>query len=638
MSEALFRILLACCAAALPPCGFATTQLGVARIFGDNMVLQQELPVRVWGTAAPGTEVAVSLARQKASCRTDASGRWVAVLPPLPAGGPHTLVVEGGTRREFHNVLIGEVWLASGQSNMDFRLAGAAGGAAAAAAADLPQVRFVRIPQVVDSAPREDIASAPWTICSPATAGGYSAVAFHFARELHRHRRVPVGIVNATWSGTPAEAWTSGQALAGLADFRETVVIIARRDEDWSAALREAERVDTGRDSIYARGAAGLAAGAHQPETDDQDWPEADYPLNARTMGLRDYAIAWLRKEVRIPSAWSGEDLLLDLGHCYEWDHVYFNGELVGSTRWDGARCYPVPGRLVRAGRNVISVRLYSEWSAGQLGRTGDRPVLTSPDGRFSAALDGKWKFSRDLEPELAVPVYPQRNPTAIFNGMIAPIAGFALRGALWYQGEGNADRPLQYRSLLPALIQDWRHHWGQGNFPFLVVQLPNIAAYDWPAMREAQALAARRLPAVGLVVTIDLGDPENLHPANKRPVGERLHLAARHVAYGEVCTWTGPTYRGLAFARGGVRLKFAETGSGLATLDGAPVRGFELRSANGDYQPAEAFIDGDTVVVLSRLAEPPAAVRYAWAPDPRANLCNREGLPAAPFRTDLDQ
>lgn len=610
----------------------SSAPLQVARIFADNMVLQQQLANPVWGRSAPGAIVRVNLAGETTEARAGADGRWRALLPALPAGGPYEMTVRGPESVVFKNVMVGEVWLVSGQSNMDFRLSGATGAPADIAAADLPGIRCLRVPQAVSRTPLDDLSEASWQVCSPVTAGGFSAVAFYFARELHRQRGVAVGLLNATWSGTPAEAWTSNSALAVLPDFAEPLKAIASSNEDWAVGMKNAVRIDTERDLVFEKGTAGLELGVHRHGFDDQDWPVADFPLSAAKMRLPDYAIVWVRKTVDLPASAAGKELTLNLGRCYEWDQTYFNGEQIGSHRWDGVREYRVPGRLVKAGRNTIAVRLYSEWSAGQLGKGKDQPLLSNADGTVKISLLGSWRYDGRFEPTLIVPRYFQREPTSLFNGMIAPVAGYGLRGALWYQGEGNAGKPRQYQFLLPALIQEWRWHWGQGNFPFLVVQLPGTVDYDWPALREAQAMATR-LPNVGVAVTIDIGDPENLHPTNKRPFGERLHRVARHVAYGENIVWSGPLFDRVETDSGSLRVHFRETGSGLVTRDGAAVRGFEVRAATGEYTPAEAMINGQSVVVRVASIPAPAAVRYAWAPNPDANLINREGLPAAPFR-----
>lgn len=604
----------------------------VARIFGDNMVLQQRLANPVWGESTPGSIVRVEIAGVTAEAHTWGDGRWRALLPALPAGGPYEMTIRGPEIITFKNIMVGEVWLVSGQSNMDFRLAASTGAAADIAAADFPAIRVIRVPQQVSREPQRELGEAFWQACSPATAGSISAVGFYFARALHRQQGVAVGLVNATWSGTPAEAWTSNSALAVLPDFAEQLKAIAASQDDWRAGVKAAERIDAARDAVFEHGTAGVERGVHLKDFDDRDWLAADYPLSAATMRLPDYAIVWVRKSVELPAAAAGKGLSLNLGRCYEWDQTYFNGEPIGSHRWDGVREYRVPGRLVKGGTNTIAVRLYSEWSAGQLGKGKDQPRLFSADGTVAISLLGSWKYDGRFEPALVVPRYFQREPTSLFNGMIAPIAGYGLRGALWYQGEGNANKPRQYQSLLPALIQEWRWHWGQGDFPFLVVQLPGTVEYDWPALREAQAMATR-LPKVGLVVTIDIGDPESLHPANKRPFGERLHLAARHVAYGENIVWTGPVLDRVESGSGYLRVRFKETGSGLLTRDGKAVRGFEVSGGGGGYVSARAEIDGDSVVVRTADISAPVAVRYAWAPNPDVNLVNREGLPAAPFR-----
>jgi sialate O-acetylesterase len=611
------------------------TRWHVAAIFGDHMVLQQTQAIPVWGQAAPGTRVRVELAGAAGETLTDTAGEWRVMLPPLPAGGPHTMTIRGPETVTFTDVMVGEVWLVSGQSNMDFRLAGAPGAAPDIASADFRHIRCIRIPQVVSRTPLNRLDPAAWQVCSPETAGGFSAVGFYFARDLARQRGVAVGLINATWSGTPAEAWTSYQGLVVMSAFAERTQAITASNEDWAAGQRESLKIDAARDLVFEKGTAGVDRGVHQPGFDDRAWASADYPLNAATMRLPDYTIVWLRKPVEVPAGAAGQDLVLNLGRCYEWDQTYFNGTRVGSHRWSGVREYRIPGRLVRAGANTIAIRLYSEWSAGQLGKGNDDPFLRTADGVTRVSLRGAWRFADGIEPALVVPRYYQREPMALFNGMISPIKGYALRGALWYQGEGNAGRPQEYQTLLPMLINEWRWHWGQGDFPFLIVQLPGTIDYDWAELREAQSMATQ-LPNVGLAVTLDIGDPEDLHPADKRPFGERLFRLARHVAYGEDTVWTGPVFAGLASVNSGLRITFREIGGGLTTRDGKAIRGFELKAPTGEYVAAEASMQGASVVVRTSAIPNPTAVRYAWARNPDANLINREGLPAAPFRAEL--
>ena len=613
------------------------SRLHVARMFGDNMVLQQLQLIPVWGESEPGTAVRVSLAGVFAETKADTGGRWMAKLPALPSGGPFELAVVAGTETaSFRNVMIGEVWLSSGQSNMDFRLKNATGGWDDSAKADLPNIRYLRVEQIVSSQPRADLTQATWEVCSLSTAPEFSAVAFYFARELQLKRGVAVGIINATWSGTPAEAWTSARMLELHADFRDRMKAIAQKNESWEEGQKETDGIEQQREAIAEKGTAGLDHGVHRLAFDDRHWRTANYPLDAVTMQLPEYSLVWARKTVELPPAAAGRDLTLQLGNAYEWDQTYFNGEKIGSMRWEGLRTYTVPGRLVKAGRNVIAVRLLSEWFTGQLGKKLDDPVLESADHTVKVSLTGPWKFDLGFEPVLPVGHYYKNDPSALFNGMIAPLVPYAIRGALWYQGEGNAGNPMQYRTLLPALILDWRARWGQGHFPFLVVQLPNIDASigrPWPELREAQAMAVRQ-PNVGLAVTIDVGDPYNIHPANKRFVGERLYRVASHVAYKETGVWTGPIFADFTIEQKTIRVKFTETGSGLMTSDGGAVKGFEIKAHSGDYEPAEARIDGDTVIVSSPRVTKPVAVRYAWAANPDCNLNNREGLPAAPFRS----
>jgi sialate O-acetylesterase len=625
------RILSASLMAALLLQTASGATFSLAPIFGDNMVLQQGVENHVWGKAPPGTCVSVELAGTTATGKSDPDGHWRVTLPVLGAGGPYEMRVKGSVTNILRNVMVGEVWVSSGQSNMDFRLEFASHSHDDITFADLPLVRYLRVPQIVSRTPVATSPPSEWAVCNPTTAGNFSAVAFYFARALSRDRHVAVGLINTTWSGTPAEAWISAGALKTHPDFKQQIEVIEKPGEDWGAAESISLKIDAERDAVFANGTAGIERGAARLDFCDASWPLAEYPVSVSKMHAPDYCIVWLRKDFELPTTSLSTDCIIDLGRCYEWDQTYFNGTRLGSKRWDGKRVYTVPRSLIRSGHNVISVRLYSEWSAGQLGKPGDNPVFTSNDGKLSVSLAGAWRFDVSIEPQLKVPKYYQREPSALFNGMVSPILGYRIKGVLWYQGEGNADRAQQYKTLLPLLINDWRNHWGEGPFPFLIVQLPNFAAADWTDLREAQSMATS-LPNVGMVVTLDVGDPQNLHPANKQPVGERLSLAARHIAYGESCIWTGPVMNSAKEKSGAMIVSFREIGSGLCTPRNETLRGFELKGIKGGYISAYARIEGDHVIVSSPSVTQPAGVRYGWASDPNCNLYNREGLPAAPF------
>lgn len=475
-------------------------------LFTDGCVLQQGMPVPVWGWADEGEKVTVELQGQKASATTT-GGKWMVKLKSLQAGGPFELKISGTNVVTIKNVLVGEVWLCSGQSNMAWRLNQTTNAQADIAAAKYPLIRLFTVPHNLQDAPVTDV-NAAWKECTPETAASFSAVAYFFGRALHLVRKgVPVGLINSSVGGTPSEAWTSSGVVKSDAHF---------------AGVRE--RYDKA-----------LAA-----------WPE-------------------------------------------------------NKTKYEAA--------------------LEQHQQAVAAAKANNQPVLAAPQ--------------RPMGPE------HQSRPAGLYNGMIAPLAPYALRGALWYQGEANAGRAYEYRAIFPAMIRDWRAAWGQGDFPFLFVQLApyqltaeNPRPGTWPELREAQLLTTQTVPHTGMAVITDVGEEKDIHPRQKQPVGERLALTARALAYGEKIDYSGPLYSGMKTEGNRVVLSFKHTSGGLVAKDGK-LTGFTIAGADRNFVTAEAEIKGDKIIVSSPQIAQPVAVRYGWLNYPVLNLWNKAGLPATPFRTD---
>lgn len=637
--------------ASAPPA--TTSSLSVARIFGDSMVLQRDTPIPVWGWDTPGTMVTVTVAGSRAEARADAQGRWKAVLAPLPAGGPHTLRVSGSRDLEFSDVLIGDVWICSGQSNMNWPLnrpnSPVEGGKEAAEAAANPRLRLMQVPRRVSQTPEADLKEARWLPSSPESASGFSAVGYFFGRELQKHLDIPVGLIHVAWGGTSAQAWTSEETLLSLPPVADQVKAIraagtdpeqlkAWREEAWAAWDRMADAHDAG-----STGGVSWA----DPSLETGDWEEAEVPLLPAGHPSDRNGIVWYRRQVEVPASLAATTAVLSLGRVQDNDVAWVNGVKVGETTGSrGARAYQISPGVLREGTNTVAVRLWNAMRKPRFLDTADHFSLSDTLKTTSVSLAGTWKhkmgadFSR-LPVRPPDPLGPNR-PAGLFNGMISPLIPFAFKGVIWYQGENNAYRPWEYRTLLAGLIRDWRQVWGAGDFPFLFVQLPEFeagrsgAAEDaWAEIREAQA-ATLRLPATGMAVALGLGDPGDIHPARKEEVGRRLFLAARKVAYGEQVSATGPVYRpGSARAEGGaMRLEFDGAEKGLVARDGT-LRGFEIAGPDRRFHPAEARIEGNAVIVRSDGVAEPAAVRYAWSNCPEASLFGGDGLPASPFRTD---
>ncbi len=621
-------------------------------LFSDHAVLQQRKEIPVWGWTEPGAEVIVSLAHQMMLAKADESGRWEVRLGPFAPGGPHELKVQGLQEAVVGDVMIGEVWLCSGQSNMEWPVSLSQNPEEEIGSADHPGIRLLTVPKRISAGPVESF-EASWQVCSPETVADFSAVGYYFGRSLHQETGVPVGLIDATWGGTVAEAWVSGQGIGQLADFGPALSEVARwRGEEEEILRRYAESIQ----AWWKDNDPGSAPDAmwSRPSLGDSDWPEMQLPGHWEGDALPDFdGVVWFRKSFGIPALWEGSDLILHLARIDDGDTTFVNGHQVGSTLgWNTERRYRIPAGLLRKEGNVIAVRVLDTNGEGGFHGRPDEMYLAPAEGARPGAqpLSGWWKWKRgkertELKPLPQPPGSSPNRVTVLYNGMIAPLVPYALRGAAWYQGESNAGRPTQYRTLLPTLIGDWRARFGQGDFPFLIVQLANFmqreaqpAESRWAALREAQDLAARNDPMTGLAVAIDIGEAGDIHPRNKQEVGRRLALEALRIAYGrEDLVSQGPVFSGMVRNGASLVLSFDSVGSGLVARGGDSLEGFAVAGSDGRYVWAQARIEADRVVVASPEVEEPRSVRYAWANNPGANLYNREGLPAAPFRSDVE-
>ena len=624
-------------------------QFKLASLFSDNMVLQQEVRLPIWGWAPVGEKVTVDIAGTCAEGLTGADGRWLVHLPALKAGGPFELKANGEVRR---NVLIGEVWVCSGQSNMDLPVCGAADSETEIAAAHYPGIRLFKVPQNATCEPVTDV-DATWQVCSPATIASFSAVAYYFARSIQQKYFVPIGVIQSSWGSTPAEAWTSRETLMADPDYKKTI-------EDYELELH---RFDTVKANYQAKMKAytlgqiedpantGYAKGWAAPLTPTTTWTEVTVPSYWQRSGFNCNGVLWFRKEVDLPPAWAGKDLILRLGACDKFDMTYFNNVQVGSLwidqpeAWCTPRVYRIPGHQVKAGRNTLAVRIYSHMWAGGFAGPAHEMTLT-PDGipeAIPVSLAGTWHCKMEHEWKLFGPPFGPdnpRSPCVLYNGMVQPLLPYAIRGVIWYQGERNVEKAYQYRRLFPALINDWRKSWNQGDFPFYFVQLANHLAPQakpsesvWAELREAQ-LMTTELRNTGMAVTIDIGEEQDIHPKNKQDVGKRLALYALAKVYGHTLESSGPTLESAKFDEDHVRLTFSHLGGGLVAK-GGELQGFSLAGEDRIFVWAQATIEGNTVVVTSANATNPVAVRYAWQDNPACTLYNQAGLPASPFRTD---
>lgn len=613
-------------------------------VFGDNMVLQREKPNTFWGWAKPGEHVRVEINGQSGLAVAGPDGRWQTQVTPPAVSEECVVKIDGPQHSELHHVLVGDVWLCGGQSNMQFGLPGAADGAREVAAANHPNIRLFTVTPHSAYAPAA-VPRGAWRICTPQSVGengGFSAVAYFFACRVQAETGVPIGLIQDCLGGTPVETWMDPATLSQITDFARPMAEVER--------LREAHAPEYGNYVMHwydEYDVGNQGASWADPDLDDHAWKPVHLPGGFAEFGLADVpAVVWFRKEIVLPDPLPAGDPVLHLGVVEKMDTTYVNGHFVGASSWvENPRVYHVPAAVLKPGRNLVTIRVFKLKSKLGFLSPPDSLNLAFPGGP-TIPLAGKWRgaVSVDARPPHPLPLgyenYPIM-PSVLFQGMIRPILPLTLTGAIWYQGEANAARAHQYRTLLPALIQDWRRAFQQGDFPFYVVSLPAFLPHrdqpgtdDWAELREAQALTAKNVPNCGLAVTIDTGEADNIHPKEKKIVGERLALLALAEHYGKNVVSAGPTFRSIDREGNSLRVRFDHTDGGLK-YRGAKPEEFSVAGSDRKWHWAEARIDGDTVVVSSTEVSDPVAVRYAWQSNPRVTLYNGAGLPAVPFRSD---
>lgn len=622
--------------------------------FTDKMILQQQTEVPFYGQAAPSrpVEIHVGWSRETYRTESDADGNWQIRLKTPKAGGPYDIAVSDGDERRLRDVLVGEVWFCSGQSNMEMPLAGwgkVLNYQEEIAAANHPAIRLFQVKKRTSLTPEErlDAAQPGWETCSPATVSGFSAVAYFFARRLNRELGVPVGVIDCTWGGTPAEAWTSYDALEHVPEYRQQIgrlrslgfdpQLIQEHYENerraWQATFEKAGREPDGSVPVYAAGAPG------------NGWKSMQLPGLWEKRGLPGFdGVVWFCKQVDIPDRWEGKALSLSLGKIDDEDTVYLNGREIGSGAGHATpRRYTIPAGCIKGGRNVLTVRVADYGGEGGIYGNDDELYLSDQAGnRISLAGDWMYRIGcslRELPPVPAAPVGNAHYPASLYNAMVHPLVRFPVKGVLWYQGETNTSRAAGYADLFQALIADWRDRRQAPDLPFYFVQL---AAYmerkdvqphsEWAALREAQSRTLALLHT-GMAVAIDIGDANDIHPKNKQEVARRLALLALNRTYGRSMPDQAPVYRNYTVERNRIRLRFDAVGKGFRTSD--PLTGFTIAGTDHVFYPAKARIENNEIVVEAPQVAHPVAVRYGWADNPACNVTGKNGLPVAPFRTD---
>lgn len=626
---------------------FSAGKFRLPAMIGDGMVLQRDSGAVVWGWDKPGQSVQVHFRGNCFSGRAGSDGKWSVSLGRQKAGGPFPMEIAGSQAVSFAGVFVGDVWLCSGQSNMELPVSRVRYAYPEIIRADNPYIREFLVPiNYSFGGPCEDTLASEWKALSPETVMSFSAIGFFFANRLFADCHVPVGIIAMAVGGAHVESWMSRKALADrpamlrLADlfgddsFREGLLQSElEREQNWQEALDAADPGLREPDAWYSE------------TCDDSAWPSFVLPGYLSDGGLPEQnGSFWFRRTVEIPEELAGKPAELLLGRIVDADTAYVNGTNVGTTGYQyPPRRYSVPEGLLKAGKNTVAVRLVS--LRGRAAFITDKPYELHVCGR-TFPLAGAWKCHVGMLSEmLPEKVFLHEIPTGLFNAMLSPLSACRVKGVLWYQGESNTSKPASYAGLFQQMIADWRETLGDPELPFLFVQLPNYlerenpgAKNRWAELREAQS-DALCVPNTAMAVCIDVGEWNDLHPVFKCPAAERLELAARKLAYGEKSlVASGPVFDCMKISGKAAVVSFRETGSGLVSGDGEPLRGFEMSGPGGVYFPAEARLEGNTAVVTCEQINVPVNVRYAWCDSPEnLNFYNREGLPAAPFRTERE-
>jgi sialate O-acetylesterase len=628
-------------------------------LVSDGMVLQRDTKLIIWGWASPAEKVQVKFNKKIISTVTDPDGNWKVSLPPMNEGGPYTMEIKGNNTINIKDILVGDVWFCSGQSNMVLNMERVKEKYPDdIAAANFPEIRNFFIPTASDVASiHKDLPPGKWVSASPENVLGFGAVSFFFARSIYEKYKVPIGIINSSVGGTPIEAWTSEE---GLNEFTQLISRIAKlKDTSYLNPILRTSR----QQAITSQGPAGNYRQTDKGIDSPKPWYDVTYiPDGWHKFWLPGYwedqgvkglnGIVWFRKEVSLPASMTGKPAKLFMGRIVDADQVYINGIPSGSITYQyPPRRYNLPSGLLKQGENIIVIRVTN--NSGKGGFVPDKPYLLIA-GSDSIDLRGEWlyKVGQVFRPapfqpgQISQNISMQNEPTGLYNTMVAPILNYKLKGILWYQGESNSGRPMEYHKLLPALIEDWRNKWQQGTLPFLFVQLPNFmevqylpSESQWAELRSAQ-FNSLSVPNTAMAVTIDAGEWNDIHPLEKKVVGERLALAARKLAYGnDMIVFSGPLYKSSFKEADSIIIEFDHIGSGLFAKGGGNLNYFAIAGADKKFVWAETKIYNNQVTVWSDEIKNPAYVRYAWADNPEgANLYNIEGLPASPFEAGLNR
>lgn len=622
-------------------------QLKVARLFSDHLVLQRDKPIRIWGEHRPGVSVEVTLNGLSTTTTTGTDGRWKAELLPQPAGGPYMLTIKSQNETiNLSDILIGEVWLCSGQSNMEWRVRQADNARAEIAAANYPQIRHFEVPHEMAFEPQKNLKSGEWQVCSPETAGEFTAAGYYFARELTQKLNVPIGLIHSSWGGSQVESWISEAAMSESEVLNYYPKIMARSWEE--DARRWEEKLIK---KVYGRPDFPIAAvdeTAYLNENHDySNW------LKIKPNGQWDWQGVWafrggayIQRYLDLPAEYVNQSTRIDFGLNTGDLMFYINGKKVFEGYRKNGVSVDIPPGAWRAGKNSLLIKMNAmrdpEWfGMGFMGPAQDFKVALDEKNSLPL-LDVQWNMMPSWKEPRRYQPWMNNEGAILYNAMIAPLIPYPIAGVIWYQGESNTGRAWQYRQSFPLMIKNWRRDWGD-EFPFLFVQLSSFGANQssnegsqWAELREAQAMTLQ-VPNTGMAVSLDIGNPDDIHPANKQDVGKRLALNALKIAYHQNVIHCGPFFKKAVFSGSKAEISMETSGGELVVKDKyGYLKGFEIAGADKKFYYATATIEGSKITVSHPKVPDPKAVRYGWADAPTdCNLYNAAGLPAEPFRTD---
>jgi sialate O-acetylesterase len=633
----IYLLVLSICFAAIN----VSANVTLPKIFSDNMVLQRNILIPVWGWANANEKIEIQFNKQLKSVQADKRGKWIIRLDAEKAGGPYELIIKAKNTIQIQNVLVGEVWICSGQSNMAFTVNEVIHAEKEMNAADYPFIRQFAVAKDISLLPKDDIKGGKWSVCNKSTVGDFTAVGYFFAKKIYDELKVPIGLIHSSWGGTNSEAWTSLEAFKGSDQFKEMIKEMPKvsLDSMSNAYIKVQEKRIEALHGIKINVAD--TATYKGLSLNDANWPELDEPKEWENQELGELdGVVWLRKIIQLSANDAGKTATLELAMILDEDITYINGVEVGrNDKWNAKRRYIIPPGILKEGKNVITIRIVDNGGSG--GISGSDADLKISTANSVIPLNGKWKYRLEA---VFSNIGKDSYPTLLYNAMIHPLIPYAFQGVLWYQGESNAWRAYQYRKAFPLLITDWRKKWGQGDFPFYFVQLSsyNISNGNsnngsrWAELREAQAQTLK-LPNTGMCITTDIGNPIDVHPTNKQDVGKRLSAIALHNIYKEKNGCTGPSYKSMKIQGNKIIVSFENIGSGLSTPDKyGYIKGFEIAGNNKVFYFSKAYIDNNKVVIYNENVTNPVAIHFGWADDASDNnLYNLEGFPAGPFRTD---